>query len=443
MIGVKTLIDKLNAALTDPSLTELEITQLYSAIDSLEKRGVSSVASYSDLPNPVTNKGRFVFIESENRYVMSNGVTWDSNNIITKPYVNAWAWGNNSVGQLGDNTTTDRSSPVSVVGGFTDWVQISVGFQHTAAVRSNGTAWAWGVNFIGQLGNNTATFPQTSPVSVVGGFTDWVQISAGQTHTAAIRANGTAWAWGQNVNGEVGNGFFGGAYSSPISVVGGVTNWVQISAGTSHTAAVRANGTAWAWGANGGRLGDGTITNRSSPVSVVGGFTDWVQISAGQQHTAAIRANGTAWAWGNNQFGRLGDNTTTSRTSPVSVVGGFTDWVQITAGGNHSVAIRANGTAWAWGWNSNGRLGDNTVTSRLSPVSVVGGFTDWVQISAGGSHTVAIRANGTAWAWGSNGYGRLGDNTTTTRSSPVSVVGGFTDWVQISAGDRHTAALRG
>ena len=124
------------------------------------------------------------------------------------------------------------------------------------------------------------------------------------------------------------------------------------------------------------------------------------------------------------------------------MVGGFTDWVQIAAGGDHTAAIRANGQAWAWGINSFGRLGDGTATSRQSPVSVVGGFTNWVQISAGRYHTAAIRSNGQAWAWGANTGGRIGDGTTSDRSSPVSVVGGFTDWVQIAAGSAHTAAIR-
>jgi alpha-tubulin suppressor-like RCC1 family protein len=197
-------------------------------------------------------------------------------------------------------------------------------------------------------------------------------------------------------------------------------------------------------------LGDGTTTDRRSPVSVVGGFTDWVQIATGSYHTAAVRANGSAWCWGDNFSGQLGDGTTTRRSSPVSVVGGFTNWVQISAGGasngEHTAAVRANGTAWAWGGNPTGELGDGTTTARSSPVSVVGGFTDWVQISAGGDfngQTVAVRANGTAWGWGYNISGMLGDGTTTSRRSPVSVVGGFTDWVQISAGGEHTAAIRG
>jgi alpha-tubulin suppressor-like RCC1 family protein len=370
-----------------------------------------------------------------------NGTAWKAQNAGggTKP-LNAYAWGDNGGGRLGDNTITSRLSPVSVVGGFTDCVQISAG-NHTVAIRANGTAWAWGTNGNGQLGDNTIT-GRSSPVSVVGGFTDWVQISAGQLHTAAIRANGTAWGWGNNGYGRLGDGTT--TYrSSPVSVVGGFTNWVQISAGRDHTVGLRANGTAWAWGNNTqGKLGDNTTSSKRSPVSVVGGFTDWVQISAGWAHNVGLRANGTAWAWGNNSNGRLGDNTLTSRRSPVSVVGGFTDWVQIVGGFDRTAAIRANGTAWCWGYNISGQLGDNTTISKISPVSVVGGFTDWVQISAG-VHTSAIRANGTAWAWGYGGQGRLGDNSNINKSSPVSVVGGFTDWVQVSAGIPHTAAIRG
>jgi alpha-tubulin suppressor-like RCC1 family protein len=372
-----------------------------------------------------------------------NGTAWV--NVITEiPSVAAWAWGSNGNGRLGDNTTVSKSSPVSVVGGFTDWVQIAAGANHTAAIRANGTAWSWGSNGAGRLGDNT-TVDKSSPVSVVGGFTDWVQISAGNDHTVAIRANGTAWAWGGGSNGQLGDNTTVNK-SSPVSVVGGFTDWVQVAiCGTSfgnHTVAIRANGTAYCWGSGAnGRLGDNTTVNKSSPVSVVGGFTDWVQIAAGGGHTAAIRANGTAYCWGSNG-GALGNNSTAVTSSPVSVVGGFTDWVQISAGTFHTAAIRANGTAWSWGNGFNGRLGDFTGVGKSSPVSVVGGFTDWVQISCGNDFSSAIRANGTAWAWGHNGNGRLGDNSTISKLSPVSVVGGFTDWVQISAGANHAAAIR-
>jgi alpha-tubulin suppressor-like RCC1 family protein len=139
-------------------------------------------------------------------------------------------------------------------------------------------------------------------------------------------------------------------------------------------------------------MGNGTVSSiNTSPVSVIGGFTDWTQVSAGENHVAAIRANGTAWCWGSGTLGQLGQGTVAStRSSPVSVVGGFTDWVQIAAGSFVTRAIRANGTAWGWGVGRN--TGSNTTTNRSSPVSVVGGFTDWVQISGRDFSAVAIRS---------------------------------------------------
>jgi len=257
----------------------------------------------------------------------------------------------------------------------------------------------------------------------------------------AISNYSPALAWGAEGGGRLGNNDAIANRSSPIYVVGGFTDWCQVSGGRDHSLGLRTNGTLWAWGNNGqGRLGDNTTTTRSSPVSVVGGFTDWCQVSAGYVHNLGVRINGSAWAWGNNLVGRIGDGTTTSRPSPVSVVGGFTDWCQVSAGGfyGHSLGVRTSGSAWAWGANGNGRLGDDTTTNRSSPVSVVGGFTDWCQVSAGGVHSLGVRTNGTAWAWGYNGSGRLGDGTVIQRSSPVSVVGGFTNWCQVSS-----AALRG
>ena len=400
--------------------------------------------------SPVTGMLRYSFTNI--RFEVYNGTAWVAILTVAQPPPPLLTWGQNLIGELGDGTYSNRSSPVSVIGGFTDWTQVSVnglgsqGPNRTVALRANGTAWGWGDNLFGTLGDGTP-FQRSSPVSVVGGFTDWIQISSGLTHTVALRANGSVWGWGRNSVGQLGDNTTI-SKNSPVSAVGGFTDWVQVSAGHYHTVALRANGTAWAWGRGiYGRLGNNAVTNnnRSSPVSVAGGFTDWVQISAGSEHTAAIRANGTAWAWGTNTQGQLGDNTTVNKSSPVSVVGGFTDWIQVSAGGGsagtHTVALRANGTAWAWG-NNNGCLGDNTTSLRSSPVAVVGGFTDWVQIAAGNTHSAGIRANGTAWAWGVGSAGQLGDNTTSNRSSPVSVVGGFTNWVQIAAGNTHSAAVR-
>jgi alpha-tubulin suppressor-like RCC1 family protein len=439
-IGIQSLVNCVNTAISvvcDP----LPILQLSSVAQDFEQGFVKSVTNCAALPDAALNRGRWIYLEDTCGYRYSDGVGW-TNDFLSEPGdLQAWAWGFNTNGQLGDQTATDRSSPVIISGGFADWCEINAGNSHSLAVRTDGTAWAWGSNGQGRLGDGSVT-NQSSPVSVVGGFGDWCQISAGGNHSLAVRTDGTAWAWGFNGNGRLGDGSVTNR-NSPVSVVGGFGDWCQISAGRFHSLAVRTDGSAWAWGYNGqGRLGDGSVTNQSSPVSVVGGFSDWCEISAGLAHSLAVRTDGTAWAWGCNTNGQLGDSTITDRSSPVSVIGGFGDWCEISAGDSHSLAVRTDGTAWAWGFNGNGRLGDLTVTARSSPVSVVGGFGDWCEISAGGAHSLAVKTDGTAWAWGLNSNGRLGDLTVTSRTSPVSVVGGFGDWCQISAGLGHSLAIR-
>jgi alpha-tubulin suppressor-like RCC1 family protein len=391
MISSQPLINKICCALTTGGLTPVQCCSAESALTIL-CQPVFSVANIAALPNATTYNGRMVYVTDQAKYYYAVQGVWSDDFSSTTHAVRCdiYAWGEGTFGELGDNTAVNKSSPVSVVGGFTDWCQVSAGFESSIAIRQNGTLWAWGCNVSGQLGDNT-TVSKSSPVSVVGGFTDWCTVSIGDGFTLAVRTSGTAWAWGDNGQ---------------------------------------------------GRLGDNTSVSKSSPVSVVGGFTDWCQISAGTAHSLGVRQNGTAWAWGSGANGRLGDNTAVSKSSPVSVVGGFADWCQISAGVAHSLAVRQNGTAWAWGLATCGRLGDSTIVSKSSPVSVVGGFTDWCQVSAGVCHSVAVRTNGTAWAWGNGLCGRLGDGTITFKSSPVSVLGGFTDWYQVSGGLCHSLGLR-
>ena len=437
-MDISNLIIQLQAKVNDLTYNQLAVAK---SIELLKTGQVNYVDDISELPAATVSNGYMYYIPGSGLYY-SNGTTWTSIDPIV--YNNsAWSWGYNDQGQLGDGTTVNKSSPVSVVGGFTDWCQISAGFCRTSlGVRENSTAWSWGSNDNGQLGINS-TVNKSSPVSVIGDFTDWCQISAGRLHSLGVRTNGTAWGWGNNSWGRLGDGTTTGR-SSPVSVVGGFTNWCQVSAGTEHSLAVRTNGTAYAWGLGSlGQLGDDTTVSKLSPVSVVGGFTDWCQVSAGEDFSLGVRTNGTVWAWGDATLGKLGSGYVTSRSSPVSVVGGFTDWCQVAAGNNFSAAVRTTGTAWAWGLNSYGRLGDNTTVNKSSPVSVVGGFTDWCQIGAGKDHSLALRTNGTAWSWGQTKYwGQLGTNSTVPRSSPVSVIGGFTDWCQISAGYRKSLAIR-
>ena len=445
MINSQNLIDKICCALTTGGLTPVQCCSAESALTIL-CQPVYSVATCANLPNATTYNGRMVYVISEAIYYYAVQGVWDANFSSVPHAVTslAYSWGINSCGQLGDNTAVNKSSPVSVVGGFNDWCQVSM-TRTALAIRTNGTAWAWGRASYGLLGDNT-TVAKSSPVQVVGGFTDWCQVSGGNNFSLGVRTNGTAWAWGSNSVGQLGDNT-GTSRSSPVSVVGGITDWCQVAGGNAHSLAVRQNGTAWAWGSGGsGALGDNTTATKSSPVSVVGGFTDWTQVSGGYKLSLGLRTNGTLYAWGYNNVGQLGDNTTVSVSSPVSVVGGFTDWCQVSAGYHHSLAVRTNGTAWAWGCNSYGRLGDNTTANKSSPVSVVGGFTDWTQVSGGYRHSAGVRQNGTAWGWGCNDEGQIGDSTTAAKSSPVSVVGGFTDWCQISAAGKasgkSTMAIR-
>jgi alpha-tubulin suppressor-like RCC1 family protein len=436
--------------------TVFDLVHLTKSLELITKDRTISVADVSDLA-AINNlgAGSIVFVESESEpYILLSTGEWEP--LFPTNFIggtNAWAWGSNSSvnsGRLGDNTVINRSSPVSVVGNLTDWVQVKSGGYHNLGLRANGSLWAWGGNSFGELGTGD-TVSRSSPVSVIGGFTDWVDISASY-HSLGIRANGSLWAWGDNSDGRLGiNQAPSVNRSSPTLVVGEFTDWTSAVAGVFHSLGIRANGTLWGWGRNSGTVGYAgvvgvnDIVDRSSPTLVVGGFTDWVQASGGRQHSVAIRANGTMWAWGRGSFGNLGTNNIISRSSPVSVVGGFTDWVQVSANNTHSHAIRANGTLWAWGNNLNGRLGTNEVTTlnRSSPVIVVGGFTDWVSTSGRSNNVLALRSNGTLWSWGLNSNGQLGTNETVNRSSPVSVIGGFSDWVQISSGYNSSAAIRG
>jgi alpha-tubulin suppressor-like RCC1 family protein len=353
-----------------------------------------------------------------------------------------WLWGNNGFGQLGDNSTTKRSSPVQTISGGTNWKQVSAGTSHTAAIKTDGTLWLWGINEVGELGTNNVTH-RSSPVQTVSGGTNWKQVNACRDYTAAIKTDGTLWLWGYNNVGQLGTDDRTNR-SSPVQTVAGGTNWKQVSGRVDHTAAIKTDGTLWLWGFNNyGQLGDNSITRKSSPVQTISGGTNWKQVSGGSEHTAAIKTDGTLWLWGINTYGQLGDNSITRKSSPVQTVAGGTNWKQVGTGQYHTAAIKTDGTLWLWGSNVfYGQLGDNTTTHRSSPVQTVSGGTNWKQVGVGQSHTAAIKTDGTLWLWGSNyTNGQLGDDTITDRSSPVQTISGGTNWKQVSGGSNHTAAV--
>jgi alpha-tubulin suppressor-like RCC1 family protein len=307
-----------------------------------------------------------------------------------------WTWGNNSSGRLGDGTTTTRSSPVTTAGGGTNWKQVASGGLHTTAIKTDGTLWTWGYNLNGELGAGTTT-SRSSPGTTAGGGTNWKQVASGYSHTAAMKTDGTLWTWGYNLNGELGDGTATNK-SSPVITAGGGTNWKQVACGNLHTAAVKTDGTLWTWGRNStGQIGDGTVTTRSSPVTTTGGGTNWKQVASGSTHSAAVKTDGTLWTWGYNGNGQLGTGVTTNRSSPGTTTGGGTNWRQV-ACGYSTAAVKTDGTLWTWGYNNYGQLGDGTTTDRSSPVTTAGGGTNWRQVACGGKdigegHTTATQYN--------------------------------------------------
>ena len=376
---------------------------------------------------------------------------------------NAYAWGSNGNGQLGDGTQTMRTTPVMVgkpAGAPADftYVQVSAGTDHSLALGSDGNAYSWGSNSSGQLGNNQSYATSLTPAMVKkpadapADFT-YVQVSAGYTYSLAIGSDGYAYAWGSNSNGQLGNNTSGSYVHSTVPVrVRDPANptdtnkglqAVQVSAGDSYSLAVGSDGNTYAWGKNGdGQLGDGTQAMRSTPVRVKkpegkpADFT-YVQVSAGYAHSLAVGSDGYAYAWGYNGYGQLGNNSYSNSSVPVRVrdPANPTDTdkglqaVQVSAGYFHSLAVGSNGYIYTWGYNSNGQLGNKTADPSVpvltrdpaNPTDTNKGLQA-VQVSGGQFHSLAIGTDGSAEAWGGNSYGQLGNNSTSSSRVPVPVV---------------------
>jgi alpha-tubulin suppressor-like RCC1 family protein len=358
---------------------------------------------------------------------------------------NLFTWGQGSYGRLGNAAITDRLIPVTTFAGGTNWKQVSSGGSHTAAIKTDGTLWTWGYGYNGRLGNGATTGNISTPVTTFAGGTNWKQVSAGFRYTAAIKTDGTLWTWGYGYRGQLGNAVETGNISTPVTTFAGGTNWKQVSAGFRHTAAIKTDGTLWTWGYGyRGQLGNSVTTgNISTPVTTFAGGTNWKQVSSGVSHTAAIKTDGTLWTWGNGYQGRLGNAVTTNTTisTPVTTFAGGTNWKQVAGGGSHTVAIKTDGTLWTWGYGGSGQLGNAVTTSVSTPVTTFTGGTNWKQVDSVNRHTTAIKTDGTLWTWGYGKYGQLGNGVTTNRSTPVTTSSGGTNWKQVSGGRFHTAAL--
>jgi len=321
--------------------------------------------------------------------------------------------------------------------GSAPFAEVSAAIYFSCGLRTNAVAYCWGQNGQGELGDGT-TSDQTRPVLVTGALT-FATVVAGGGHACGVMTSGAAYCWGVNGYGELGDGTTT-ERTSPVPVEGGLT-FAATTGGDNYSCGLTTGGAAYCWGDNTfGELGDSTYTERTSPVPVAGRarFASISAASAGGPHTCGVTAGGVAYCWGDNNTGQLGDGTTTSRAIPVLVASRLS-FTTVSAGGSHTCGVTASGGAYCWGWNTYGQLGTGTTTGPETcqdpsfgniacsslPVSVAGGL-GFAAVSVGGTHTCGVTTGGAAYCWGDNGYGQLGDGTTTQRPSPVRVAGALT-----------------
>jgi alpha-tubulin suppressor-like RCC1 family protein len=341
-------------------------------------------------------------------------------------------WGYNGNGGLGDGTTTNRSTPTQTSSLGTDRTAVatSAGSSHTCAILDDGSVSCWGYNSRGQLGDGTNTQRNTpTQTSSLGTDRTAVAITGGDYHTCAILDDGSVSCWGNNSRGQLGDGTTTDRNTpTPTSSLGTDRTAVAITGGNRHTCAILDDGSVVCWGLNYyGGLGDGTTTDRTTPTQTSSLGTDRTAVatSAGRYHTCAILDDGSVVCWGRNNYGQLGDGTNTKRNTPTQTSSLGTDRtaVAITGGDYHTCAILDDGSVSCWGWNDYGQLGDGTTTDRNTPtqISTLGNERTAVAISTGSKHTCAILDNGSVSCWGDNYYGQLGDGTTTDRFTPTAI----------------------
>ena len=330
----------------------------------------------------------------------------------------AYCWGDNTYGELGDGTTTQRLTTTPVAGGVV-FARLTVGARTACGLTAGGAAYCWGDNALGEVGDGTLT-QRLTPTPVAGGLV-FASLTDG-FHTCGLDSGGAAYCWGYNFYGELGDGTTTNR-SAPTSVAGGLV-FASVVAGQAHTCGLTTGSDAYCWGSNDyGALGDGTSTQHLTPTPVAGGavFTSLTAASLppGYAHTCGLTAAGAAYCWGDNTYGELGDGTYTQRSAPVAVQGGLV-FASITAGVYHTCGLTAGGAAYCWGDNTLGELGEVT-TGGLTPAPVAGGLV-FASLTAGYLHTCGVTTRGATYCWGDNGNGQLGDGTTTNRSVPTAVI---------------------
>jgi alpha-tubulin suppressor-like RCC1 family protein/pimeloyl-ACP methyl ester carboxylesterase len=308
---------------------------------------------------------------------------------------------------------------------------LMAGSGHVCTLTASSAAYCWGANGNGQIGNGTSGNHLLSPTRVLGGQV-FVQLVGGDNHSCGRTVTNTVYCWGINHRGQLGDGT-NTDRSTPTLAAGGMT-FVDIAAGNEHTCGRTSTNAAYCWGRNdSGQLGDNTVWHSSTPRLVAGGLA-FAQLAAGMVHTCGRTTANATYCWGRNLYGVLGNGTTIDQPTPIQIAGGHA-FVAISSGWGHMCGRTASGTAYCWGYNVYGQLGDGTTSNRLSPTPVQGGHA-FIQVDAGRLYTSCGRTTGnTAYCWGYNAWGQLGDGTTTDRWTPTIVSGGhsFSEIVAASA----------
>jgi alpha-tubulin suppressor-like RCC1 family protein len=335
--------------------------------------------------------------------------------------------GRNGFGQHG-NGTLNNSTRLGPVSDLSTASQVIAGDEFACALLANGTAKCWGLGESGQRGDNSFSTFALTPVTV-NGLTGAVALAAGYGHTCALLSNATLRCWGENREGQLGNGAIANPGTAQPVSVSGITGATAVTTGAYHTCALLNTGTVRCWGRNHqGQLGNGTVTSSSTAVTV-SGLTGVAAISGGGVHTCAVLTDGTMRCWGENVFGQIGDGTTATRTTPVQVVG-ISNAVDVSLGWRHSCALLGDGTVRCWGENAFGQLGNGSTANATTPVPV-SGISGAVGVTAGWwHHSCALLGSGTVRCWGVNQWGQFGNGTTTSSLTPVTMqgTGGGVTW---------------
>lgn len=348
-----------------------------------------------------------------------------------------WAWGWNGEGELGTGTASSVGcecfpSPVQVLS-MSSVTGAAAGEFHSIARRADGTVWAWGDNIEGELGNGTQTLTgcdcNALPTQIAGMVTV-TAVGAMEYDSLALKSDGTVWGWGEQDQAQLGSTPSSpncGACVDTPSLIVGLTGITAISGGGNHGLALKSDGTVWGWGHDtAGQVGidppPSSGANVATPTQVPG-LTHVIAVAGGHDHSLALKSDGTVWAWGDNGYGELGNDTTTGGSTPVKVQD-LTDVIAIAAGWRDSVALRSDGTVWTWGADIDGELGNGTEdrgttnnTYHSVPVEATG-LSGVTAVSSGDSHNLALRLDGAPWVWGFNGDGEVGNGTNGTGSNP-------------------------